>query len=58
MADDLAMMSATELRRHYGAKRISPVEATRAVLDRIEQRDGALNAFRFVAAEEALAAAR
>jgi aspartyl-tRNA(Asn)/glutamyl-tRNA(Gln) amidotransferase subunit A len=58
MTDDLAMMSASDLRRHYRAKRISPVEATRAVLDRIEQRDGGLNAFRFVAAEEALAAAR
>ena len=58
MTDDIAMMSATELRRHYKTKRISPVEATRAVLRRIEARDGALNAFRFVAAEEALAAAR
>jgi aspartyl-tRNA(Asn)/glutamyl-tRNA(Gln) amidotransferase subunit A len=58
MTADIAMMSATELRRHYKAKRISPVEATRAVLRRIEARDGALNAFRFVAAEEALAAAR
>src|SRR3954451_1605283 len=58
MTDDLAMISASELRRHYRAKRISPVEATRAVLDRIERRDGALNAFRFVAADEALAAAR
>jgi aspartyl-tRNA(Asn)/glutamyl-tRNA(Gln) amidotransferase subunit A len=58
VTDDIAMMSATELRRHYKAKRISPVEAARAVLRRIEMCDGALNAFRFVAAEEALAAAR
>ena len=58
MSDHIAMMSATELRRHYRTKSLSPVEATRAVLNRIEQRDGALNAFRFVAAEEALAAAR
>src|SRR4051812_5547033 len=58
MTVDLAMMSASELRLHYRAKRVSPVEATRAVLRRIERRDGALNAFRFVAAEEALAAAR
>ncbi len=58
MTDHIAMMSATELRRHYRTKSLSPVEATRAVLNRIEQRDGALNAFRFVAAEAALAAAR
>jgi len=58
MSDHIALMSATELRRHYGTRSLSPVEATRAVLNRIEQRDGALNAFRFVAAEEALAAAR
>src|SRR6266849_857655 len=58
MTGDLAIMSATELRRHYRAKSVSPVEATRAVLERIAARDGALNAFRFVAADEALAAAR
>ncbi len=58
MTDEIAMMSATELRRHYRAKRLSPVEATKAVLDRIAARDGALNAFRFVAHDEALAAAR
>jgi aspartyl-tRNA(Asn)/glutamyl-tRNA(Gln) amidotransferase subunit A len=58
MTDDIAMMSATGLRRHYRTKRISPVETAGAVLDRIVARDGALNAFRFVAAQEALAAAR
>jgi aspartyl-tRNA(Asn)/glutamyl-tRNA(Gln) amidotransferase subunit A len=57
MADDLAMMSASELCQHYRAKRISSVEVTRAVLTRIERRDHTLNAFRLVAAEEALAAA-
>ncbi|MBV9523510.1 MAG: amidase [Alphaproteobacteria bacterium] len=58
MSDEIAMMSATELRRRYRTKQLSPVEATTAVLRRIEARDPALNAFRFVAHEAALEAAR
>ncbi|HZS85193.1 MAG TPA: amidase [Stellaceae bacterium] len=58
MTDEIAMMSATELRQNYRRRRLSPVEATKAVLARIEARDGALNAFRFVAHDDALAAAR
>ena len=45
MTDDLAMMSATELVAHYRRKTLSPVEVTQAALERIEQCDGALNAF-------------
>jgi aspartyl-tRNA(Asn)/glutamyl-tRNA(Gln) amidotransferase subunit A len=57
MSAEIAMMSATELSRHYRRKTLSPVEATRAALDRIRERDGALNAFRFAAEKEAMAAA-
>jgi aspartyl-tRNA(Asn)/glutamyl-tRNA(Gln) amidotransferase subunit A len=55
---DPAMLPATELLRLYRRKQLSPVEATTAALARIEALNGTLNAFRFVAPEEALAAAR
>ncbi|MDP6352432.1 MAG: amidase [Alphaproteobacteria bacterium] len=58
MTDDLAFTSATDLVESYRAKRISPVEATRAVLDRIDKHDEALNAYVMVDHEAALAAAR
>jgi aspartyl-tRNA(Asn)/glutamyl-tRNA(Gln) amidotransferase subunit A len=58
MTTDPAMLSATELIGHYRRKQLSPVEATQAVLDRIERFDGAINAFCLVDPEQALASAR
>lgn len=54
---ELCFLTAGELVRHYRARRLSPVEVTRAVLARIEALDPAVNAMYFVAAEAALAAA-
>jgi aspartyl-tRNA(Asn)/glutamyl-tRNA(Gln) amidotransferase subunit A len=58
MTDAIADLSATELLRRFRKRALSPVEATRAVLDRIEAVDGGLNAFVLVDADAALAAAR
>ena len=52
------MLSATELLGLYRRRDLSPVEATRAVLARIEARDATTNAYCLVRGEEALAAAR
>ncbi|MPZ09658.1 MAG: amidase [Kiloniellaceae bacterium] len=57
MSDDIALMTASRLAKLYRAGELSPVEATRAALDRIERYNGALNAFNLVAAEHALTAA-
>ncbi|MGH6916509.1 MAG: amidase family protein, partial [Geminicoccaceae bacterium] len=57
MTTDAALLSATELLAHYRRKTLSPVEATQAVLDRVERFDGAINAFCLVDEERALAAA-
>jgi aspartyl-tRNA(Asn)/glutamyl-tRNA(Gln) amidotransferase subunit A len=57
MSDDIALMTASRLAKLYRAGELSPVEATRAALDRIERYNGRLNAFNLVAAEHALAAA-
>lgn len=54
---DLTLCTATELLALYRLGEASPVEATRAVLDRIERLDPVLNAFVLVAADEALAEA-
>ncbi len=58
MADDLALMPATELVDLYRAKQVSPVEATEAVLARIERFDPQVNAFRQVEPDSALADAK
>ncbi len=55
--DDLAYLSAGELLAGYADGSLSPVEATRAALDRIDAHDGILNAFILVDHEGALAAA-
>jgi aspartyl-tRNA(Asn)/glutamyl-tRNA(Gln) amidotransferase subunit A len=55
---DLAACSASELLQLYRDHRASPVEATRAVLARIDALNPRLNAFCLVAHDEALAAAR
>ncbi len=58
MSTDLALLPATELVELYRAKKASPVEATEAVLARIERFNPVLNAYRQIEAESALAAAR
>jgi Asp-tRNA(Asn)/Glu-tRNA(Gln) amidotransferase A subunit family amidase len=57
-ADALCFLSARELLQHYRARRLSPVEVTRAILDRIADVNPHVNALYFVDAEGALAAAR
>ena len=51
-------MPAAELLSRYGSKTLSPVEVVRAVLDRIDRYDGAVNAFCWVDRDGALASAR
>jgi len=58
MIDDLAYADATELIDAYRAKRLSPVEATRAALDAIAAHDPVINAYCLVDEDAALAAAR
>jgi aspartyl-tRNA(Asn)/glutamyl-tRNA(Gln) amidotransferase subunit A len=55
---DLAFTPATELAGLIRARKLSPVELTRAVLERIERLNPTLNAFCTVTADTALAAAR
>ena len=55
---DLTQCTATELLALYRARAASPVEATRAVLDRIARLNPQLRAFCLVDAESALASAR
>lgn len=55
---DAAMLTATELLDLYRTRRLSPVEATRAALDRIARDNPAVNAFSLVDEEGALASAR
>ncbi len=55
--NDLTQCSAVELLAMYAAGAASPVEATQAVLDRIERVDPSLNTFCYLAPGEALAAA-
>jgi aspartyl-tRNA(Asn)/glutamyl-tRNA(Gln) amidotransferase subunit A len=54
---ELTACTATELLAMYADGSASPVEATRAVLERIEALNPTLNAFCLVAADEAMAAA-
>ena len=58
MTDDLCLMSAAEMIRRFRSHQLSPVEATRAALDRIEAADGIVNAFKLVDPERALTDAR
>ena len=57
-ATDLADCSASELLELYRARRASPLEATQAVLQRIERLNPKLNVFCHLAPQEALAAAQ
>jgi Asp-tRNA(Asn)/Glu-tRNA(Gln) amidotransferase A subunit family amidase len=55
---DIAFRPATDLAADIRARRLSPVEVTRAALDRIEASQPVLNAFITVASEQAMAQAR
>ncbi|MBL8386117.1 MAG: amidase, partial [Burkholderiales bacterium] len=55
---DLDWMSAAELARRYRDRSLSPVEATRAALARIDAANATINAYCHVDADGALAAAR
>jgi len=55
---DLAYKTAAELAMLYRAEKLSPVEATKAALARLEQVNPKLNAFMVVDAERALLAAQ
>ncbi len=55
---DIPFLSLAELSRLIEAKEVSPVEATEAYLDRVDQVDGKLNSYITVCREEAMASAR
>lgn len=57
-ATELCWLPATELAARIARREVSPVEATEAVLARIEETEPALNAFITVAADRALDEAR
>src|SRR5437762_11271458 len=57
-SDDLAYATIADITNHYRRRALSPVEVTRALLDRIERLDPTLHAFVTVTAERALAEAR
>jgi len=55
---DAAYLTASEMLAAFRSGRLSPVEAAEAVLARIADADPVVNAYRLVAADEALASAR
>jgi aspartyl-tRNA(Asn)/glutamyl-tRNA(Gln) amidotransferase subunit A len=57
-ADDLPYLSLIDAAAAIKARRLSPVELTTALLDRIDRLNGSIGAFLTVTGEEALAAAR
>lgn len=57
-SDDLGFMPATELAELIRTKKISPVEYTRTLLERIETLEPRVNAFAHLAADQAMDAAR
>jgi aspartyl-tRNA(Asn)/glutamyl-tRNA(Gln) amidotransferase subunit A len=58
MKDELCSLSATDLIRSYSRKRLSPVEVTRGVLERIEKLNPVLNAFCLVDQRQAIEKAK
>lgn len=58
MTTDLCMLPATELAHLYGAGVVSPVEVTKAAIQRIESLNPALNAFQYLDQEASLEDAR
>src|SRR5207302_3263638 len=55
---EIAFLSAVEAREAFRSKRLSPVELTEAVLERIDQHNQRYNAYCLVNAESAIAQAR
>ena len=55
---EIPFLSAVELGERIRKREVSPVEATEAYLDRIEQMDGKLNSYITVCRDEALESAR
>ena len=58
MSDDILSLTAVELTAHYRSKKLSPVETTRATLDRIAQLNPVYNAFVMVDEARAMEDAR
>ena len=58
MKTNPALFSANELLTAYSNKKMSPVEATKAILDHIKNYDKKLNSFRLLDEEKALESAR
>ncbi len=58
MSDDILSLSAVELTEHYRSKKLSPVETTRAALDRIAMLNPVYNAFVMVDETRAMKDAR
>src|SRR5438477_5639640 len=58
MSEAIAYATIRELGARYRARQLSPVDVTRALLERIEKLDGALHAFVTLTPERALADAR
>jgi len=58
MATDPTQMTALELVGHYERRKLSPVEVTQAIIDRIDEVDGQINAYATVDAEGAIEAAK
>ena len=56
--DDVALLSAMEMVARFQDRSLSPVEVTKAALERIDRHDGTFNAYCLVDAEGAIAAAR
>src|SRR5947209_5395128 len=56
--DDIHYLELTELTRRMHAQQLSPVEATRAMLARIDALDGRLHSYALVTPEAALEQAR
>lgn len=57
-SDDLAYMPATDIAEAIRGKRLSPVEVTRTILERIERLEPRVNAFATLTADLAMQAAR
>src|SRR5215207_1407837 len=58
MSEALCFLSATQLRRAIGRREVSPVEVTRAVLERAERLQPVLNCFITLCCDEAMEEAR
>jgi aspartyl-tRNA(Asn)/glutamyl-tRNA(Gln) amidotransferase subunit A len=58
MSDEISFLPVTDLVEAFRDKRLSPVEAMRAVFDRIHRYQSAINAFTLTCEQDALAAAR